>query len=52
MKKDLDEFFYRFEILLNVIFYGEGIIGLNVFFGFGVNVVLFGGNMGDGKMKV
>lgn len=52
VKKDLDEPFHRFEIPSNATFYAEGTIGSNALPGLGVNVALFGGNMGDGKMKV
>ena len=51
-KKDLDEPFHRIEIPSNATFYGEATIGTNALPGLGVNVALFGGNMGDGKIKV
>lgn len=50
-KKDLDEPFHRIEIPSNATFYGEATIGTNALPGLGVNVALFGGNMGDGKIK-
>jgi len=52
VKKDLDEPFHRFEIPSNATFYGEATIGSNALPGLGVNVALFGGEMGDGKTKV
>ena len=51
-KKDLDEPFHKIEIPSNASFYGEATIGSNALPGLGVNVALFGGNMGDGKIKV
>ena len=52
VKKDLDEPFHRLEIPRNATFYGEGTIGSNALPGLGVNVAVFRGNLGDGKMKV
>ncbi|XP_020604379.1 mammalian ependymin-related protein 1-like, partial [Orbicella faveolata] len=52
VKKDLDEPFHRFEIPSNATFYGEATIGSNALPGLGVNVALFGGEMGDDRYYV
>ena len=50
VKKELTEPFHRFEIPRNATFLGEGTIGSNALPGLGVNVALFAGEMGDGKI--
>ena len=49
VKKDLDEPFHRIEIPENATFLAEGTIGSNALPGLGVNVAVFGGEVGDGK---
>lgn len=52
VKKELTEPFHRIEIPRNASFYGEATIGSNALPGLGVDVALFGGEMGDGKTKM
>ena len=49
VKKELTEPFHRIEIPKNATFLGEGTIGSNALPGLGVNVAVFGGDVGDGK---
>lgn len=48
IKEDLIELFKIIQVFENVIFVGDLIIGLNVELGFGVNVVVFVGEMFEG----
>lgn len=52
VKEGLDKPFRKIEIPKNATFYGEATIGSNAGAGLGVNVKLFGGDVGDGKTIV
>lgn len=52
VKEELKEPFHKIAIPKNATFYGEATIGSNAAPGLGVNVVLFGGDVGDGKTIV